>query len=44
MDIKKIYEELEIIKKPSHYGAYLAGGIHKLSKKDYDLIISESKK
>ena len=42
VNIKEIYEELEIIKKPSHYGAYLAGGIHKISKNDYDLVISKS--
>jgi len=44
VDIKKIYEELEIIRNPTYYGAYLAGGVLKLNKKDYDLIISKSKK
>jgi hypothetical protein len=44
VDIKKIYEELEIIKNPKYYGAYLAGGVLKLSKNDYDLIISKSEK
>jgi len=41
LSIKNFFGKLDIIKNPSHYGAYLAGGIKKLSDKDYALIISQ---
>ena len=38
IEIKKIMGNLEIIKNPKYYGAYLAGGIKRLSESDYNLI------
>ena len=39
IDITEIYEKLEIIKQPKCYGVYLAGGIKKLSQKDFETIM-----
>ncbi len=39
IDIKEIYEKLEIIKQPKCYGVYLAGGIKKLSQRDFESIM-----
>ena len=38
IEIKKIMGNLGIIKNPKYYGAYLAGGIKRLSESDYNLI------
>ena len=38
VEIKKIMGNLEIIKNPKYYGAYLAGGIKRLSEADYNFI------
>ena len=40
IDIKNIYENLEIIKKPEYYGVYLAGGIKRINPSDFELIVS----
>jgi len=39
IDITEIYEKLEIIKQPKYYGVYLAGGIKKLTQKDFENIM-----
>ena len=38
VEIKKIMGNLGIIKNPKYYGAYLAGGIKRLSESDHNLI------
>lgn len=43
VDITEIYEKLDIIKQPKCYGVYLAGGIKKLSQKDFERIIHAHK-
>lgn len=42
VDIKKIYDNLEIIKKKECFGVYLVGGIKKLTSNDYKTIIKNS--
>ena len=43
VEIKKIYDELKIIRQTRYYGAYLAGGIKRLAEEDYDLIVKNAK-
>ena len=43
INIKLIYEKLEIIKNPQCYGVYLAGGIKTLTTKDFTTIMQEHK-
>ena len=39
VDIKSIYEEMNLIKNPRYYGAYLAGGVKNLTEHDFKLIV-----
>lgn len=39
IDIATLFDKLEIIKKPQHYGVYLAGGIKTLSLTDFTTIL-----
>jgi len=44
VEITKIYDKLKIIKNPAYYGAYLAGGIKKLTESDFEFIVRNGKK
>jgi peptide subunit release factor RF-3 len=39
IDIKSIYEEMNLIKNPRYYGVYLAGGVKNLTEHDFKLIV-----
>ena len=43
LQIKMVYFNLDIIKRPEYFGVYLAGGIKNLSKKDFDTIVAARK-
>lgn len=42
--IKKIYDRLELIRNKAVYGVYLAGGVKKLSQKDFNVLVDSNKK
>lgn len=42
IDIKSVYDKLNIIKNPKHYGVYLAGGIKKITAQDYNFLYSKA--
>jgi predicted RNA-binding protein len=39
VDIKSIYHEMNLIRNPKYYGAYLAGGVKNITEHDFNLIV-----
>jgi len=40
VDIKSIYHEMNLIRNPKYYGAYLAGGVKNITEHDFNLIVN----
>ena len=39
VDIKSIYHDMNLIRNPKYYGAYLAGGVKNITEHDFKLIV-----